>query len=106
MKKKKQSKNVAYLKGKKLLPKNETLYFELFNLIDGTLSGSRLYKAIVLEEIPENMGKPFWEDLISKAFEHVTGKGSIYAILPRCGSILLPYQILKEDKDNTIYLIN
>jgi len=101
---KKQSKGKAYLKGKKLLS-GAHLDFTLKNIIDGSLKNSCTFDSILIEEIPENLSKDFWENVLYACRGALTLKGKIYAILPRHG-VQLPYEILRETDIFTIYLIS
>jgi hypothetical protein len=102
---KKQSKGKAYLKGKKLL-KGEFLDFQLIALADEKTLGIEKYDTILIEEIPGTVSNAvFWEDLIHLCRVALKPKGKIYAILPRKGK-MLPFEILRENEEITIYSID
>jgi hypothetical protein len=101
---KKQSASKAYLKGKKLLV-GQTLDFTLQSLLGESL-GLECYDSILLENIPENLSKGFWEDIIHVSRVALKTGCVAYAVLPRFGKILLPFEIIRENSEFTIYKIS
>jgi len=102
---KKQSKGKAYLKGKKLLT-GECLDFELISLAQSETLGIEKHDTILIEEIPSSLVNAlFWEDLIHLARQALKPKGKVYAIVPR-NFKGLPYEILRENSEFTIYSID
>lgn len=100
----KASKSKAYLKGKKLLS-GDILEFKLQD-IQGESLGLRTYDAILIEDIPDNLGKSFWLDTLHFSRLALKEKGKIFAVLPRRGLVYLPYEILRENEEYTIYTID
>jgi hypothetical protein len=98
---KKASKSKAYLRGKKLLSGNH-LDFTL-QCLQGEMGKG--FDSILIEEIPETLTKEFWENALHVCRMALNQNGKVYAILPRWGKILLPYEILRENELVTIYCI-
>ena len=91
-----------YLRGKKLIKKCH-LDFTLQDL-QGEQLGVSKFDSILVENIPETLDKPFWEDLIHVCRTSLLPEGTLFLVLPRRG-FMFPYDILRETEDTTIYSV-
>lgn len=98
----KQSKEKAYLKGKKLLS-GVHLDFTMQSFFNHDLA--KQYDSILVEGLPGFVPKVFFEDLIDTCRSVLSDKGLLFLALPRRG-VVIQHEIMREDENTTLYRIS